>query len=62
MLRSPLFLGANVYFGSFFAVENMFISYLLILCKFVSQEYIIQKNKVFLMDNLFITIKGFSRQ
>jgi len=54
-------LGANVYFGFFLAVENMFISYLLILVKFSSIEYIIKNNKVFLINNLFITIEGCPR-
>ena len=53
--------GADVSFGLFFAVENMFISYLFILSKFVAPEYIIQNNKVFLINNLFITIKGSPR-
>ena len=52
---------ADVYFGLFFTVENMFISYLFILSKFFTPEYIIQNNKVFLINNLFITIKGSPR-
>ncbi len=54
-LRSLSFPGADVYFALFLAVENMFISYLLIFNNFVAIEYIIQNNKVFLINNLFIT-------
>lgn len=33
------FKGANVYFGLFLSVENMFISYLFILSNFLPLEY-----------------------
>ena len=53
-----LFSGTNVSFALFLAVENMFISYLLILSNFLNAEYVIKNNQYYLINNLCITIRG----
>jgi len=52
-----LFSGASIYFALFFAVENLFTSYLLFFNKKSLSEYDIKNNHFFLINNLLITLK-----
>ena len=59
-LTVRLFSGVDLYFGLFFAVDNLFISYLLFFIIFKHLEYTIKNSKYFLINNLLITFEEMS--